>query len=193
MSYSKITEYEIVPVESFSVIRNCSGCGKKAHFTNTGKFRVNANGSKLDVWLIYQCENCKHTFNLTIFERRKVSSLPQAEYLCFLNNDKKTAEMYGRDIRLFRKNRAEIDFERLKYQFVRLPDHPEERASEDRIILTIHNPCECKIRPEKQIAGVWGISTSRVRKMLQDGELELWNVSPRSVSVRACQESFPWI
>ena len=46
MSYLEKIEYEIVPKESLSVIRNCSGCGKKSHFSNTKKFRVNANGSK---------------------------------------------------------------------------------------------------------------------------------------------------
>ncbi|WP_322169633.1 DUF1062 domain-containing protein [Acutalibacter caecimuris] len=26
-----------------------------------GKFRVNANGRRLDVWLIYRCEKCGHS------------------------------------------------------------------------------------------------------------------------------------
>ena len=87
MSYLKKIEYEIVPEKSFSVIRNCAGCGRKTLFQNTKKFRVNANGNKLDVWLIYQCEKCKHTFNLAIYERQKVSSIPETEYRQFLDND----------------------------------------------------------------------------------------------------------
>ena len=87
MSYSKKIEYEIVPEESFSVIRNCSGCGKKTSFKNTKKFRVNANGNILDIWLIYQCVECKHTLNLAIYERKKASSITKEEYQCFLDND----------------------------------------------------------------------------------------------------------
>lgn len=113
-------EYEIVPGECFSVIRNCSGCGQKSHFINTRKFRVNANGGKADIWLIYQCENCRHTLNLTIYERLKVSSIPEKEYKCFLGNDEELAEKYGKDIQFFRKNRAEVDFERLPYEIVLL-------------------------------------------------------------------------
>ena len=71
MSYLKKIEYEIVPKECFKVTRNCSGCGTKTRYINTKRFRVNANGNKLDVWLIYQCEKCKHTFNLAIYERQK--------------------------------------------------------------------------------------------------------------------------
>lgn len=69
MSYLKKFEYEMVPNDSFGIIQNCPKCGRKTHFKNTEKFRVNANGNKLDIWLIYQCEECKHTFNPAIYER----------------------------------------------------------------------------------------------------------------------------
>ena len=87
MSYLTKIEYEIIPTESFSVIRNCSGCGIKMHYINTKRFRVNANGNKLDVWLIYQCEKCKHTLNLTIYERRTATSIPKEEYQRLLGNN----------------------------------------------------------------------------------------------------------
>lgn len=108
MSYFKKTEYKTVPEDSFQVIRNCAKCGRKAHFKNTKRFRVNASGGRLDVWLIYQCEKCKHTFNLAIYERRKISSIPAEEYQRFLDNDEQLAKIYGRNRELFRKNKAEI-------------------------------------------------------------------------------------
>ena len=40
------------------IIRRCGGCGKKMVFECAGKFRVNANGRRLDVWLIYRCQRC---------------------------------------------------------------------------------------------------------------------------------------
>lgn len=108
MSYCKKTEYEMMPEKSFSVIRNCSGCGRKTHFVNSKKFRVNANGNKLDVWLIYRCVKCRHTYNLTIYERKRASAISKEEYERFLCNDEELAEMYGRDIQLFKRNKAEI-------------------------------------------------------------------------------------
>ena len=140
MCYFRKTEYEIVLNDSLSVIRRCSKCGRKTHYTNTKKFRVNANGNKLDVWLIYQCEICKHTLNLAIYERQTVSSIPKKEYMRFLSNDEQLAEMFGKDIQLFRKNKADIDFKRLNYDFVKLHETSQSSDSIGKIELTIHNP-----------------------------------------------------
>ncbi|WP_084023929.1 DUF1062 domain-containing protein [Clostridium taeniosporum] len=38
-------------------------CNEKIHYINSGKFRVNANKNNIDIWLIYQCEKCKSTWN----------------------------------------------------------------------------------------------------------------------------------
>lgn len=84
MSYLRKIEYEIVLKDSFWVIRSCPKCGRKTHYRNTNKFRINANGNKLDVRLIYHCTECKHTLNIAIYERKKVSSIPKEEYQCFL-------------------------------------------------------------------------------------------------------------
>ena len=51
------------------MIRRCGGCGKKMVFECAGKFRVNANGRRLDVWLIYRCQRCGHTWNIPLYER----------------------------------------------------------------------------------------------------------------------------
>lgn len=183
MSYLRKIEYEIILKESFSVIRNCAGCGRKTRFQNTKKFRINANGSKLDVWLIYQCEKCRHTLNLAIYERQKASSIPKAEYQRFLGNDEQFAEMYGKTVQLFRKNKAEIDFEQLPYDIVKLHESTEHSDSTERILLQIHNSYELKIRPEKQIAEILGLSRSQVQKMMQQGEMEPENISPQLISV----------
>ena len=175
MSYLKKIEYKIVPKNSFLVIRNCPKCGKKTHFKNTKKFRVNANGSKLDIWLIYQCEECRHTLNLAIYERKKVSSIPKNEYQRFLDNDEQLAEMYGKDIQLFRKNNADIDFERLNYDFIKRHETTECTASEEGTEITINNPYQLKIAPEKQIAVVLELSRSQVKSLLETGEIELTN------------------
>ncbi len=183
MSYLKKIEYEIVLKDSFSVIWSCPKCGRKTHFNNTEKFRVNANGNKLDVWLIYQCEQCKHTLNLAIYERQKVSSVPKEEYQHFLDNQKELAEKYGKDMQLFRKNRADIDFERLNYGYVKLHEAVECRDSGDRIEITVNNPCQLKIRPEKQIAELLGVSRSQVKDLLGKGAIELKMQLPQSISV----------
>ena len=183
MSYLEKIEYEIVPQDSFALIRNCSGCGKKSYFINTKRFRVNANGNRLDVWLIYQCEKCKHTYNLAIYERVKVSSVPEEEYRCFLCNDEQLAEMYGRNHQLFKKNKAEVDLEALSYQFVKLKDIPVSGNYKHQVEVIIHNPCEIKIRPEKQIAEVLNLSRSQVKKLMDSGDIQVQNISSHEICI----------
>ncbi len=91
-----------------TVLHRCGGCGKKQPFVNTGKFRVNANGSRLDVWLIFRCSKCKHSWNLTVYERKSPSRIPPEEYQKFLENDWDLACRYGSDPAFLRRNHAEI-------------------------------------------------------------------------------------
>lgn len=78
------------------------------HFVNTGKFRVNANGDRIDVWLIYQCEKCKHSLNLTVYERTKPNRISREEYQLFLDNDMALAAKYGNDKAFLKRNRVEF-------------------------------------------------------------------------------------
>ena len=75
---------------------------------NSGKFRVNANGKSVDVWLIYRCKKCKHSWNLTLFERTKPGKIPAELFGAFLENDHDTALAYGRDIDFLKSNNAEF-------------------------------------------------------------------------------------
>ena len=95
-------------VDTIKVYHRCGGCGKKQVFLNTGKFRVNANGNRVDVWLIYRCEKCKHSWNLTIYERRKPAKIASDEYELFLENDSELAYQYGNDIEFLKRNHAEF-------------------------------------------------------------------------------------
>lgn len=95
-------------INSIKILHKCSGCGKKMHFVNTGKFRVNANGNKVDVWLIYQCVKCKHSLNLTIYERKNPNRISQEEYQLFLENDEELALQYGNDKAFLKRNRVEF-------------------------------------------------------------------------------------
>lgn len=78
------------------------------HFVNTGKFRVNANGGRVDVWLIYQCKKCKHSLNLTVYERTKPNRISREEYQLFLDNDMALAAKYGNDKAFLKRNRVEF-------------------------------------------------------------------------------------
>jgi hypothetical protein len=86
-------------------------------FVNTYRFRVNANGNRLDIWLIYQCEKCKHTINLTIYERKNPKQIPDDEYSKFLDNNYSLAKDYGMKVPFFQKNKVEILWEEVQITY----------------------------------------------------------------------------
>ena len=99
---------EVEKTNRIRVVHRCGGCGKKQEFLNSGRFRVNANGNSVDVWLIYRCKKCKHSWNLTIYERTKPGKIPAEWFEAFQTNDAETAAAYGRNIDFLKKNNADI-------------------------------------------------------------------------------------
>ena len=93
-------------MSSLSMYHRCGGCGKKQEFINSGKFRVNANGNRVDVWLIYRCKKCKHSWNLTVYERVRPSKIEPDVYKLFLENDYDLALEYGNNIEFLKWNNA---------------------------------------------------------------------------------------
>lgn len=175
-NHIKKIEYRIIPTGAYRIMRNCAGCnrsqakgGKKSSYDSTGCFRVNANGSKLDVWLIYQCPECKQTYNLGIYERINHEKLDEEEYHNFMINDAETALKYGLDKNIFVRNKATIADGDMNYVLQRLSDAEiafEETADlESEIQLEVDNPYELRIRTENVIAEVFGISRSKAKKI----------------------------
>lgn len=167
MSYFTKVEYEIIPKDSYKVIKNCPKCGCKTTFFNTNHFRVNANGNQVDVWLIYQCEKCKHTYNLSIYERVKPSSIKSNEYKRFMNNDKGLAFEYGTSKNLFVKNKAEIDIEQISYDISVIKTKLDET---DNYII-INDPYELKVRTDKMLSEILEITRTQVKRLVKEGRI----------------------
>lgn len=174
MSYEKIKldkvkHFTVMPKEAYKIIRNCAGCGCKMSYISTGEFRVNANGNKVDVWLIYQCEKCKHTYNLPIYERIRPGEIKR-EYESFLSNDKKLALMYGMNKALFIRNRVEIDAGEIEYEI-----SPSEGACADHMVecIEIDNPYEVKIRTDKIVSQILNITRAQVKQLEQSGMIQM--------------------
>ena len=93
---------------SFRIYHRCGGCGKKQEFVNSKKFRVNANGNLIDVLLIYRCKKCKHSLNLTVYERTRPQKIPKDLFEAFQSNDEETALSYGENVEFLKRNKVEI-------------------------------------------------------------------------------------
>ena len=161
--------WELVPDNLPVVKRNCPKCKGKTSFINTEKFRVNANKNNIDVWLIYQCEKCKSTWNMTIYERVSPKDIDKEEYEGFLSNDLELAKKYGFDIGLYMKNRAEVILENISYK-VNKYTIEESSINEDSII-TITTKFPLEIRMDKFLSDNLNLSRSRVKSMIDEGHI----------------------
>lgn len=90
------------------VYRHCKKCGCKKRFFSSERFRVNAQKKVLDIWLIYKCETCSTTWNVTVFSRTAASSINPALLHAFHTNEKTVCGRYATDAALLRRNGAEV-------------------------------------------------------------------------------------
>lgn len=66
---------------------HCSRCRGPRGFCSSGRIRVNANGRRIDAWLIYRCVDCDGTWNRPVVERREVATLDRQYLLALQAND----------------------------------------------------------------------------------------------------------
>ena len=175
MSYLKEETWTIIPVSSYKIIRNCPKCGTKSLFQSTGDFRINANGKCIDIWLIYQCEKCRSTYNLTVFERISPKKLPQELYKKFQENDSSLALEIGTDREVFEKNRAVVKEESLSYMVDKKDTETPvslQISDANHCIICIRSPHSLKIRADKFLAEQLSISRSKIKRLITDGVLQ---------------------
>src|SRR5262245_8081377 len=74
----------------------CVRCRRLTPHDSTGKFRVNANGERHDVWLLYRCRDCGETKKRRLAQRRLASELPGgAPLAAYLENDAALARRHA--------------------------------------------------------------------------------------------------
>lgn len=171
--------WKLVPEAVPTVRRNCSKCKEKREFINSMKFRVNANGKNVDVWLIYRCEKCSTTWNMSIFERSPVSAIPEEEYAGFQANDRLLAESYGRRMDLFVKNRAEAVTPEGGYQIEAEAESETgaEAGAEENVLpaesgfrrIELEVPFPMVLRLDSLLADRLGVSRSMVKRWCGQG------------------------
>ena len=87
----------------------CSGCGGLRAFQSSGKIRLNANGRKLDAWLIYKCLSCEKTWNRPIFERQNVRDIDPAVLEALHANDPQWIRRETFNLEALRRKAQRVD------------------------------------------------------------------------------------
>lgn len=169
-------------LNSPKIIKYCSKCNKKTRFINSNMFRMNANGSTQDVWLIYHCEVCNTTYNLTVLERVPTKKIPIDEFKKFENNDFSLARDVSLDQSIVKKNNVILDWNSLdvSYETSILYEHTLKKN-----IIKINNIDKIKIRIEKVLSIVFGLSRSRVMELIINGEIYSEDINLKKITTKS--------
>lgn len=151
------------------VIRNCPKCGNNAKYANSGKFRVNANKRNLDIWLIYYCEKCKSTYNLTIYERIAPQELSNSLLERFMNNDPTLSKEYGFDAVIHKRNKAEQSYETVNYCI----DGENAMDPEKQYVVSIEQETPSGLRLDKIISEKSYMSRNSIQKAIATGRVRV--------------------
>lgn len=103
----------VTPINSPTILRNCTNCGNGSSFICSNNFRINANGKNIDVWLIYKCKECDSTLNITIMSRVKPSQIEKPLYESFEKNDHEIAMKYAFDLQILGNNKAIVSYDNI--------------------------------------------------------------------------------
>ena len=65
----------------------CRRCDRPRPFRSSGKIRANANGKRLDAWLIYRCADCGSPWKRPLLQRRSIRDIDPASLQALQGND----------------------------------------------------------------------------------------------------------
>lgn len=163
--------WTVVPLSTPSVLRRCARCNDKKIFRSSDRFRVNASGRALDVWLIYKCEHCNQTWNATILSRVSPESMPSDLYQRFMDNDEATAWQYAFDFDALKKNDVEVD-PKVETR-VDGPDLDWGLVSGPLLTLEIDTKFPRLVRLETLLAGRLGVLRRSLTELYAEGQLRI--------------------
>ena len=161
MSSTLSVRWTIAPAIAPRPLINCNRCGGLRPYQCSGKFRVNANGKRIDVWLIYRCTACENSWNFGIFERRNRRDIEPALLQGLESNDPALARRHAFDVVALRGRAGRVEeFPDVAVRKQVLVGRAEE-ATALELQLRVEMPTS--LRLDRLLAGELGISRSRLQ------------------------------
>lgn len=147
----------------FSVVRRCPRCDAPRRFVSSGKFRLNANGRRLDAWLIHRCAACGRVWNQSVIDRRSVADLPPPLLEALERNDVEAARACGLELPAGEGG---------GFSLRRRPG-PTPQAPWSVVTIELDAPATCAARLDAVIAQGLQLSRSRVAALAAAGRLSV--------------------
>ncbi|MEV1333801.1 DUF1062 domain-containing protein [Micromonospora costi] len=141
----------------------CVDCRSESATTGEGRFRVNANGKLLDVWLLVRCVSCDRTSKLTVYERKPVGSFDPVELDGYRDNDPELVAARLLDPLIARRNHFTLDWTDAWRLDIRSAFRDEAWPVQVEVVLADPVP----VRPDRLIARGLGLSRNEVVRRIK--------------------------
>jgi hypothetical protein len=155
-----------------AIVKACVSCRSTRH-RPTGKFRVNANGKLLDVWMLICCELCRRTSKIPVHERIHVRALESERLVMFENNDPAMVRHLTMDGPPAGRAAYQLDWNGTWELETDMPFHDLERADPAPLEVVVRFELPAPVRIEKLLTAGFGLSRSAVRGMVDTGRIRL--------------------
>lgn len=149
----------------------CNRCGGIRPFRCSGKIRINANGKRVDAWLIYKCVNCENSWNRPMFERRNVRDIAPPFLHALQTNDPDLVRRTAFDVEGLRGRSEQIE------EFAAVDVHKqvlfEGSAPLASIEIALAVPTPTCLRADRLLASELGMSRTKVQELQARGRLAM--------------------
>ncbi|MER8901586.1 DUF1062 domain-containing protein [Mesorhizobium sp. M0772] len=161
MSQHLAIHWAITPEIAPRPLVHCNRCSAVKAYRCSDKFRVNANGKRIDVWLIYRCIDCDNSWNFGIFERCNRRDIEPTLLTALESNDPTLARRHAFDVVALRNRVGRV--EEFSDVAVQKRSLGERGATTLEIRLGLEMPTS--LRLDRLLAGELGISRSRLQAL----------------------------
>jgi hypothetical protein len=169
MSDVLCVQWTIIPANAPQPWLNCNRCRSTMPFRTSGKIRMNANGKRVDAWLIYKCTSCDSTWNRPILERRQVSTIAPRLFASLQVSDPEICRRLA-----FENWPRKLKVEHFDDVTVRKEVVCETVRPADRLEIICVVAETTGLRVDRLLANELRLSRSRVRSMQDAGHLAAW-------------------
>jgi len=163
--------WHVTPLSLPRPHRHCSTCGGPRPFRCSGKVRLNANGRRLDAWLIYKCTVCDRTWNLPLMDRVPVADLSPADLSALQTSDPAWVWPHALDLTALRSHALQV----VLPEDLAVDKRPQTDWTDgcSRVLVSIHAAWPTGLRLDRLLAAELGLSRSSLMALPGRGALRI--------------------
>lgn len=147
----------------------CSRCRETRRFRSSDKIRVNANGRRVDAWLIYKCTECAGTWNRPILERRPVRTIDPGFLTALRASEPVLTRKLAFDVEDLRRRAGRV--EEFDDALVVESVLSESTMPARRLEILCSVPEPVGLRVDRLLATELRLSRSRIQRLAEAGDL----------------------